>query len=63
MLPSQNRYVDKVMMNYLGDLKPKAVPPNTGCTGRLGLCAFFRLVSELWQFSVSNLLSPQPPIT
>lgn len=37
--------------------------PNTACTGRLGLCAFFRLISELEQFSVSELYSPQPPVT
>ena len=37
--------------------------PNSACTGRLGLCAFFELVSELWQFSVSQVGSPQPPVT
>jgi hypothetical protein len=26
------------------------------------LCAFFELVSELWQFSVSKLFSPQLPV-
>ena len=31
--------------------------------GRLGLGAFFGAVSELWQFSVSELFSPQPPVT
>jgi len=34
-----------------------------GCTGRLGLCAFFGACSELWQFSISEPLSPQPPVT
>ncbi len=29
--------------------------PNTACTGRLGLCAFFGDCSELWQFSVFEL--------
>ncbi len=33
------------------------------CTGRLGLCAFFGTDSELWQFSVSEPCSPQPPVT
>src|SRR6266498_811254 len=32
-------------------------------TGRLGLCPFFGDVSELWQLSVSELFSPQPPVT
>jgi hypothetical protein len=34
-----------------------------GTTVRLGLCAFFGAVLELWQFSVSGLCSPQPPVT
>jgi hypothetical protein len=38
-------------------------PPNKACTGRLGLCEFFGDCSELWQFSVSELVSPQPPVT
>jgi len=37
--------------------------PNTACTGRLGLGAFFEVVSALWQFLVSELFSPQPPVT
>jgi hypothetical protein len=37
--------------------------PNKACTGRLGLCAFFGVGSELWQFSVFKLFSPQPPVT
>jgi hypothetical protein len=37
--------------------------PNKACTGRLGLCAFFGVGFELWQFSVSELCSPQPPVT
>ncbi len=38
-------------------------PTNTACTGRLGLGAFFGVVPELWQFSVSSVVSPQPPVT
>ncbi len=38
-------------------------PPNTACTGRLGLGAFLGVVSELWQFPVSKPVSPQPPVT
>jgi hypothetical protein len=34
-----------------------------GTTGRLGLSAFFEAVSELRQVSVSNTVSPQPPVT
>jgi hypothetical protein len=34
-----------------------------GTTGRLGLAAFFGDSSELWQFPVSELFSPQPPVT
>jgi hypothetical protein len=34
-----------------------------GTTGRLGLSAFFGVISELWQFTVSKLFSPQPPVT
>jgi hypothetical protein len=37
--------------------------PNIVCSGRLGLCAFFRLFLELRRFSVSELFSPQPPVT
>jgi len=37
--------------------------PNKACTGRLGLCALFGAGSELWQFSVTNPFSPQPPVT
>jgi hypothetical protein len=37
--------------------------PNKACTGRLGLCAFFGAGSELWQFSVFEPVSPQPPVT
>ncbi len=37
--------------------------PNTACTGRLGLAAFYGVVAELWQFSVSEPCSPQPPVT
>jgi hypothetical protein len=37
--------------------------PNKACTGRLGLCAFFGVVSELWQFPVCKPVSPQPPVT
>jgi hypothetical protein len=38
-------------------------PPNKACTGRLGLCTFFGALSERWQFPVSKLVSPQPPVT
>ncbi len=31
---------------------------NTACTGLLGLCAFLRLGSELWQLSVFEPFSP-----
>ena len=41
----------------------KLVPSNKACTGRLGLCAFFGAGSELWQFPVSPVGSPQPPVT
>ncbi len=37
--------------------------PNTACTGRLGVGAFFEACSEFWKVSVSELYSPQPPVT
>ena len=36
---------------------------NTACTGRLGLGAFFGVLSELWLFPVFKPFSPQPPVT
>src|SRR5918996_1015322 len=33
------------------------------CTGRLGVCAFFGVVSALWQVSVSKPCSPHLPLT
>jgi hypothetical protein len=40
-----------------------ASAPNTACTGRLGLGAFFGAFSELWRFSVFEPIAPQPPVT
>lgn len=39
------------------------MPPNTACTGRLGLCPFFEPFSKLWRFPVFYPFSPQPPVT
>jgi hypothetical protein len=50
-------------MYMLSDVSTIHELPNKACTGRLGLCAFFEIVSELGQFSVSKLFSPQPPVT
>ena len=47
----------------ISNLRPRQKAPNTACTGRLGLCAFFGVIPELWQFSVSEPCSPQPPVT
>jgi hypothetical protein len=47
----------------LKDLESTEVPPNKACTGRLGLCAFFEVGSERYQFPVSQVGSPQPPVT
>jgi membrane protease YdiL (CAAX protease family) len=39
------------------------MPPNTACTGRLGLAAFFEHYSKLWQLPISKHFSPQPPLS
>ncbi len=60
--PRSSRLNEAVAIVLIGDLIP-VCRRTMRAHGRLGLCAFFGLVPELWRFSVSKLFSPQPPVT